>query len=114
MAHAPNMIVNDGDIKINITNPEKDQLFLEDIIELVWNTSGNFASNLLTYTIEYSIDGNNWFEIISDYGQITELNDSSNSHEFNLEENSEEIVYVRLQKNKTITSAEIKLEGLVE
>ena len=113
LAHAPGRILNEEDLSITITNPLQGGSFFDDILNITWISNGNFSTNLLTYTIEYSDNsGSTWQSVDTDVGFTNELDDDSTSHTFTLTAGDSEVVYLKIPKDTTVSRAELNLEGL--
>lgn len=112
--HAPSMIVSEDEIDINITYPTNSSDFVSELMNMTWVTLGNFSSNLLTYIIDYSIDGGlNWSNIVNDLGFTNEFNDSSNNKMLNMSSEETKTVYLKIPKNTKVNRAEIKVGGVI-
>ncbi|MCK4521537.1 MAG: hypothetical protein KAU20_03105, partial [Nanoarchaeota archaeon] len=86
---------------------------IADGTETNWSASTDPEGDIVKYYLSYSNDsGVSWYSIVSDWGYINYLNDSSTSKNLTFGGNENKTVYVDIPKVANLTSAKIDLTGI--
>ena len=106
-------LVNVGEFETNLNYPTEGESFYKRYIEVLFSEAVNRIGEVVTYVLEYSSDGgNNWTEVVGDYGVEDGFSNGTTEEFLNVIENTTETVYVRIPKNAKVNNFEFEVEGL--